>query len=127
MKNIKYLASLNMIVLGLAVAGCVSPNETGTESYKSYGEQVDDKKIVNKIRANFRTNQAIPDHLINVSIDRNIVQLSGFVRTHQEADFALLSARNTPGVKDIIDSLIVLSDSGYAERRGKAEAYSTKR
>ena len=125
--KLKYLAILPLITLGLAIGGCSSPKGTGSEDYKTYGEQIEDRKIINSIRANFRNNSAIPEHLIHLSIDRNIVQLSGFVRTTQEADLALLSASSTPGVKDVIDSLVVLSDSGYAARRGKAEAYSTKR
>lgn len=127
MKNIQYLVSLHLIILGFVVAGCTSSSGTGYENYKTYGEQLDDRKIINNIRASFRTNPTIPDHLIRLSIDRDIVQLSGFVRTHQEADLALLSVRNTPGVKDVIDSIIVLSDSGYAERRAKAEAHGTRR
>jgi hypothetical protein len=127
MKNIKYMALLPLAALSFVVAGCSSPKGTGYESYKTYGEQVEDRKIINSIRERFRANPAIPEHLIHLSIDRNIVQLSGFVRTTQEADLALLSTSSTPGVKDVIDSLVVLSDSGYAERRGKAEAYSTKR
>ena len=127
MKNIKYLILLPLITLGFTLSSCSSPKGTGFESYKTYGEQVEDRKIINSIRERFHANPAIPEHLIHLSIDRNIVQLSGFVHTTQEADLALLSASSTPGVKDVIDSLIVLSDSGYAERRGAAEAYSTKR
>jgi osmotically-inducible protein OsmY len=127
MKNIKYIAILPLVALSVAVGGCSSHKGTGYESYKTYGEQVEDRKIINNIRERFRTNPAIPEHLIHLSIDRNIVQLSGFVKNNQEADLALLIVNSTPGVKDIIDNLIVLTDSGYAERRGKAEAHTTKR
>ncbi len=126
MKNIKYLALLPLISLGL-MSSCSSPKGTGFEHYKTYSEQVEDRKIINAIRERFRANPAIPDNLIHLSIDRNVVQLSGFVKTLEEADLALLSANSVPGVKDVIDSLVVLSDTGYAERRARAEAYSTKR
>jgi len=127
MKKIKHLALLPLMVLGFTVTGCVAPHGTGYESYKTYGEQAEDGKIIARIRANFHVNSGIPERLIHLSIDRNIVQLSGFVRTHQEADLAILTAKSTPGVKDIINNIIVLSDPNYAIRRGVAESGSTRR
>ena len=126
-KNIKHLAVLPLMVLGFSVVSCTTLEGTGAESYKTYGEQVEDKKIVDMIRAKFRNNPTIPHQLIHLSIDRGTVQLSGFVRTNQEVDLAILSAKSTPGVKDVIDNIIVLSDKEYAKRRGIAEAGSTKR
>lgn len=127
MKKIKYLTLLPLIALGISVGGCSTPKGTGYEGYKTYGEKVEDGKIISRIRDNFRTNSAIPDDLIHLSIDRNIVQLSGFIRTSEEANLAVLSARRTPGVKDVINNLIVLTDPEYAVRRARAEAYDTKR
>jgi len=127
MKNIKHLTLLPLMVLGFTVAGCATPQGTGYESYKTHGEQLEDRKIVDSIRTSFRNNPSIPENLIHLSIDRNIVQLSGFVRTNQEADLAILSARSTPGVKEVIDNIIVLTDKDYAKRRGIAESNNTKR
>lgn len=129
MKEVKYLAILPLITLSMSLAGCGGPNPkgTGAEYYKTYGEQIEDSKIIAKIRSNFRNNPSIPADLIHVSIDRNIVQLSGFVRTPAEANLTILTTRNTPGVKDVIDNIIVLSDPEYAARRGTAEAYNTRR
>lgn len=127
MKTSNYLVLLPLIVLSANLSSCGGPKRTGAEEYKTYGEQVEDSKIVAKIRHNFRANPDIPSDLIYLSIDRNIVQLSGFVRTAAEANLALLTARNTPGVKDVINHLVVLTDSEYAARRAQAEARSTRR
>jgi len=119
---------LILLVLSSSIlTGCSYSSSTGRESYKAYGEQVEDRKIVLDIRSNFHKNSSIPAHLLNLSIDRGIVQLSGFVRTIQEADLALATARNTPGVKSVINNIIVLSDPSYAETRARAEAYNTNR
>ena len=127
MKTSNYLVLLPLIVLSANLSSCGGPKGTGAEEYKTYGEQVEDSKIVAKIRHNFRANPDIPSDLIYLSIDRNIVQLSGFVRTAAEANLAILTARNTPGVEDVINHLVVLSDSEYAARRAQAEANNTRR
>ena len=127
MKKVKYLVFLPLIALSVNLAGCGGPKGTGAEEYKTYGEQVEDSKIISRIRHNFRANPEIPSDQIYLSIDRNIVQLSGFVRSTAEANLSVLTAKNTPGVKDVIDHLVVLSDPEYAARRAAAEARSTRR
>ena len=124
MKNFKLL-SVILMVAGLV--GCGSPSITGREGYKQYGEQIEDTKIIHNIRSAFRSNPIIPDRLIYLAVDRGIVQLSGFVHNNQEADLALLTAMNVQGVKDVINSLVVLSSKEYANRRAMAESRNTKR
>lgn len=118
---------VSLVALGLAAGGCAAPMKTGQESYKAYGEQIEDTKIVAQIKSNFHKNSRIPSELIHMAIDRGIVLLSGFIRTHEEADLAILSAKSTPGVKHVINSLMVLSDPAYANIRANAEANSTRR
>lgn len=124
MKNLKLLGVLIALVY---LAGCASPYSTTSEGYKNYGEQIEDNKIVNNIRLAFRNNPIIPDKLIYLAVDRGIVQLSGFVRNNQEADLALLTAMNTKGVKDVINSLVALSSKEYSEKRAIAEGRNTRR
>jgi osmotically-inducible protein OsmY len=115
------LASLNLV-------SCAAPEgRTGRESYKNYGEQIEDTKIVSFIKHKFRSDPLIPHNLIHISVDRGIVQLSGFVKTHQEGDLALLNVRNTLGVKDVINNLVIMSGGEYANRRATAEKYNTAR
>lgn len=128
MTRVRYLTLLPLIALGICVVGgCGAPKGPRYDGYKTYGERAEDSRIIVSIRNNFRANPAIPDNLINLSIDRNIVQLSGFVRTSEEANLAVLTARRTPGVKDVINNLIALTDLEYAARRARAEAYDTRR
>lgn len=124
MRNLKLLGALLALV---SLVGCVSPAVTGREGYKNYGEQIEDTKIIHNIRLAFRNNPIIPDKLIYLAVDRGIVQISGFVRNNQEADLALLTAMNTPGVKDVINSLVVLSSREYSEKRAIAEGRNTRR
>jgi osmotically-inducible protein OsmY len=105
----------------------LSWGHTGKEGYKNQGEQIEDTKIVNFIRNKFRNDPLIPTSLIHIAVDRGIVQLSGFVRTYEEANLTISSVKGTPGVKDVINSLVVLSGGEYAARRAAAERYNTAR
>lgn len=119
---------LLVTVLCLHLVSCGgSRGQTGREGYKNQGEQMEDTKIVTFIRNKFRNDPLIPTSLIHIAVDRGIVQLSGFVRTHEEANLAILSVKGAPGVKDVINSLIVLSGGEYAARRATVERYNTAR
>lgn len=127
MKSIKLKNLVFMAILAMSASSCSSPTGTGAESYKTYGEQIEDKKIVARVRETFRKNPTIPEHLVHISIDRGVLQLSGFVHNMQEADLITLSASNTPGVKGVIDNLVLLSGSEYAKFRADVEARDTSR
>ena len=115
-------------VLCLNLISCGHPGgQTGREGYKNQGEQMEDTKIVTFIRNKFRNDPLIPTSLIHIAVDRGIVQLSGFVRTYEEANLAISSVKGAPGVKDVINSLVVLSSGEYAARRATVERYNTAR
>ena|SRR5688500_4733348 len=116
-----------LAILALVVSSCNPPKGTGAESYKTYGEQIEDQKIIARVRETLRKNPAIPNHLVHLSIDRGVIQLSGFVHNMQEADLITLSVSSTPGVKGVIDNLILLSGSEYAKFRADVEARDTSR
>jgi len=124
----KKFQTLLVTVLCLNLISCgYSGGHTGRESYKNQGEQIEDTKIVTFIRNKFRQDPLIPTSLIHIAVDRGIVQLSGFVRTYEEANLAISSVKGAPGVKDVINSLIVLSGGEYAARRATVERYNTAR
>jgi osmotically-inducible protein OsmY len=123
MKNLKILAS----AIALTTLTACTHSITGMESYKYYGERLEDTKIINNVRVAFSQNPLIPDKLIHLAIDRGIVQLSGFVHNNQEADVAILITKNTPGVKGIINSLVVMSSSEYSAKRAQAESTDARR
>jgi len=127
MKSIKFKSAVFLVILALGISSCCSSKETGAESYKTYGEQIEDQKIIARVKEAFRRNPSIPENLVHLSIDRGVLQLSGFVHNVQEADLIILSASNTQGVKGVIDNLILLSGSEYATFRANVEAMDTSR
>lgn len=124
----KNLALTTAALAFLGLAGCNGGHPpTGRESYKLYGEKVEDTRIVNKIRNAFRASPTIPDELIHLAVDRGVVQLSGFVRSYREADLAVLTAESIPDVKKVINSLVVLSSTDYTEKRAAVESKVPRR
>ena len=124
MKNLKLFTAFTAL---LALSSCGGSQISGHESHKYYGEQVEDTKIITQVMHSFRSNHAIPNKNIHIAIDRGILQLSGFVRNNMEADLAILAAKNVIGVKDVINSIVVLSSHEYALRRATAEARDAQR
>lgn len=104
MNKLKILAASLAI---LSLVGCGGRQITGRESYKNHGEKIEDSKVISEVRRVLLMNPLIPNDLIHLAIDRGVVQLSGFVRSPEEASVALLSVKSTPGVKDIINSLVI--------------------
>ena len=124
----KKLQILLAAVLCANLVSCGGPiGKTGRESYKNQGEKIEDTKVIRAVKDNFRTNPLIPADLIHIAIDRGVVQLSGFVNNHEQANMAVLSVRGVNGVKDVINNLVILSGAEYSKIRANAERYSTAR
>lgn len=117
----KIFKTLLATVIFLNLAACGNSSMTGREPYKYYGEKVEDTKIVAHVRNSFRTNSLIPNKLIHIAVDRGIVQLSGFVHNQQQADLTIASVQNTPGVRAVINNLVVMSSEAYSLQRAQAE------
>ena len=101
MQKIHLLRNLLVAVaLATSVVGCAAISGRETT-----GEYVDDATITTKVKA------AIVDQLglkqIGVETMQNVVQLSGFVDSSQTKTKAGEIARNTSGVKDVKNNLVV--------------------
>jgi len=113
----KVLSALSVVL----VCSCSTPSH---EAYKSKGERWDDREALSEIRYNLRGIRG--SRGIQVSIDRGIVQLSGFVESEVVRENALREALKTKNVKDVIDNIIVRSDFVYRDERAAAAALDVK-
>ena len=86
--------------LATSLAGCaaISGRETA-------GEFVDDATITTKVKASIINELGMKE--IGVETMQNVVQLSGFVDSQGVKDKAGSIARNTSGVKEVKNNLIV--------------------
>jgi len=96
---IRYLVPL---MLTPAFVACAS-----TRTHESTGEYVDDSVITTKVKSLLANDDFFKSFQISVKTYKGIVQLSGFVNSHEAADKAGEIARSVEGVSSVRNDLIV--------------------
>ena len=76
---------------------------------RSVGQVVDDASITAAVKSKLMTDSVVGALKIDVDTKDGIVSLNGPVKTQSEKDTALRIARETSGVKDVRDNLVVQS------------------
>ncbi|WP_159565391.1 BON domain-containing protein [Budvicia diplopodorum] len=103
MKIAKALTALfGAIVMTMAVAGC-SP----TAKTEGTGGYIDDSVITTKVKAALLGQKSIQSTQITVTTFKGKVQLSGFVRSQDEAKEAVDAAKTVVGVHSVENDLLV--------------------
>lgn len=103
MKNLaKYLSALFLAVTLVFATGCAS-----TSKQEGTGEYVDDSVITTKVKAAIFNEPSLKVAEINVETFKGVVQLSGFVSSHDAANKAVTLARGVNGVKSVKNDMRV--------------------
>jgi hyperosmotically inducible protein len=89
---------------------------TPAGAQKSAGEAVDDAYIAATLKASLLDHKDTDGTRINVESDQGVVQLSGFVRSEAEKTTAIKLAHATPGVRKVIDSLVLSAGTSIGTR-----------
>jgi len=89
----------------LALAACA-----GTSTQQSTGESFDDRLITNNVRTALINERGVASTQIHVETFRGVVQLSGFVDSHEIATRAVNATRHVSGVKAVENNMTVKSD-----------------
>lgn len=97
-----FTALLGAIIMTMAVAGC-SP----TAKTEGTGGYIDDSVITTKVKAALLGQKSIHSTQITVTTFKGKVQLSGFVRSQEEAKEAVDVAKTVVGVHAVENSLLV--------------------
>lgn len=92
------------LVAGATLAGTGCSVMRGQESAGAY---VDDASITTAIKAKFVEDKTVDAAAIKVETLHGTVQLSGFAKSSAEKQRAAEIARNTKGVREVHDSLVV--------------------
>ena len=100
-----HLKRISAILAALAMAttlGCAS-----TAKSEGTGEYVDDSVITTKVKTAIFQEPTLKSAEINVETFKGIVQLSGFVRSQDNANTAVVVAKNVSGVKSVKNDMRV--------------------
>ena len=102
MKNVRTLTLAILTGLTLVTSGCaVWRGQTDVGTY------VDDRTISTSVKAKLLEDKQTGGMSINVDTLNGTVALSGFAKTPAEKEKAGLIARNTKGVREVHNNLVV--------------------
>ena len=90
------LSILSIAILLTFALGCAA-----TSTREGTGEYFDDSAITAKVKAEFLKELSLKSTEITVETFKGVVQLSGFVSSHDEMITAVVVARHVSGVKDV--------------------------
>ena len=103
MKTAKPMVRTLLVLLTLVlIAGCAS-----TRTQESSGQYVDSSVITAKVKAAIYDDPALKVYDINVETFKDVVQLSGFVKSAEVRSRAGVVAGRVSGVKSVKNDLIV--------------------
>ncbi len=104
----------NVFVLMLASASLTLGACAASGPHRSTGEMVDDTTIAARLKTSLLADSTTDGLNIDVEVDRQKVQLNGFVDTQAQVDRAGQIARSTPGVASVNNQLRVSGGSRMA-------------
>jgi hyperosmotically inducible periplasmic protein len=96
------------VALFLACATVVGVSGCAGDRYnQSTGEHIDDAATTSRVKSALGNDSMYKYPDVKVSTFKGTVQLSGFVDTHAQKIQAGMLAKNTEGVKDVVNSISV--------------------
>lgn len=103
MRDFKWLRTAMVVAAFTAAIAACAPRL----GRQTAGEYVDDATITTKIKAELIKDKELPASQINVETMQQTVQLSGFVDSAAQKTKAGVVARNTEGVRDVKNDILV--------------------
>jgi osmotically-inducible protein OsmY len=96
MKTFQRLVPMLSVLAVAGILGCAS-----TSKSEGTGEYVDDTVITAKVKTAIFEQPSLKSAEINVETFKGIVQLSGFVRSQENINTAMATARTVKGVESV--------------------------
>ncbi len=100
MRSIRNVAAIFAAFTLLGSMGCAS-----TKTHEGTGEYIDDSAITTKVKAAILGEPGLKSAEINVETFKGVVQLSGFVSSHDDISKAVQVARNVKGVRSVTNNM----------------------
>lgn len=86
----------------LATSGCAVVRDQ-----QAVGSYIDDATLTARVKAKFAANEVVSAMAIQVETFKGVVQLSGFAKSAGERAMAEQLARNTSGILDVRNDILV--------------------
>ena len=103
MKNIRpFVIALASATLLVTATGCAVVRDQ-----EQVGAYIDDATLTTRVKAKFAESPAVSAAAISVETLKGTVQLSGFAKSADERNMAGTLARNTSGVKNVRNDIII--------------------
>ena len=102
MKHVRAITLAVMTGLTLVASGCAI-----TRGQSTVGSYVDDKTITAAVKTKLLEDKSTGGLSINVDTLNGTVSLGGFAKSQMEKDQAGAIARNTKGVREVHNNLII--------------------
>jgi hyperosmotically inducible protein len=97
-----------LVSTGIAcIALCAAPLMSSCSSTQPVGEQMSDAGITSKIKAKYVADPEINPFNISVETEEGVVYLTGRVKTQASKDEAEQLARDTDGVRQVVNNIQV--------------------
>ena len=85
-----------------------------------------DAGVTTKVKAQLAADEMVKAYRVDVDTREHVVTLSGEVETEAVKDQAVRIARNTEGVRDVVDDLRVVGTSGTVDLGGTPDSLEIK-
>lgn len=85
----------------------VSNNLRVAEGSRRFGEYVDDKVLVARVKGALARDPAVNSLSIEVEVNRSVVMLGGFVETEGESLAATAAAKRVKGIREVVNALAI--------------------
>jgi hypothetical protein len=100
MTQLRRISIFFLTLLMASFLGCAS-----TPKHEGTGEYFDDTVITTKVKAAVFNEPSLKSAEINVETFKGVVQLSGFVKSQEDINKAVVVARGVEGVKSVTNSM----------------------
>lgn len=94
---------IKKLIVAIFMAGLLGCAGAG----QSTGEYIDDSAITSKVKTKLFNDPVTGGWQITVITKNRVVQLAGFVKTSKEKDRASELASSVPGVKSVMNNLVI--------------------
>lgn len=102
---------MKLAPLVIAAAAALVVIQTGgcavARDQQPVGSYIDDSVLTTRVKAKFANDPAVSAMAIQVETLKGTVQLSGFAKSSDEKNKAGMLARDTSGVKSVVNDIVV--------------------